>query len=169
MPSWHRPYLRSRVRRTLIYRPLTESGVTAVATRGLPSRPLCVGSSSVKNPVDFGPRHHTCARTEAKLARPRTAPESAHRGIDNSDEFQIMIIFTLHAYRHRPNGTRAQEHNTNRRAPRDRFHKLHRASYKLVPQLCVDAPGSKPSARRGQYALHEHAIQAARLRDASRA
>ena len=53
---------------------------------------------------------HTCARTEAKLARPRTAPESAHRGIDNSDEFQIMIIFTLHAYRHRPRGTQAQEH-----------------------------------------------------------
>ena len=66
---------------------------------------------------------HSGARTEAKLARPRTALESAHRGIDNSDEIQIMIIFTLHAYRHRPRVARGGHKNkstTNRRAPRDR-------------------------------------------------
>ena len=89
---------------------------------------------------------HTCARTEAKLARPRTAPESAHRGIDNSDEFQIMIIFTLHARLPAP-----PEWDTSTRAQQTVEHR---------------EIGRKPSARRGQYALHEQAIQAARLRDA---
>jgi hypothetical protein len=35
------------------------------------------------------------ARTEANLARPRASVVSVRRGIDNSDEFLKMIIFTL--------------------------------------------------------------------------
>ena len=90
---------------------------------------------------------HACARPEAKLAKPRTPPESAHRGIDNGVEFQNMIIFTLHATTTalRDMSTRAQQTVEHREI------------------------GRKPRARRDQYALHEQAIHAARLRDATAA
>ena len=57
-----------------------------------------------------------------------------------------MSIFTLHAYRHRPRGTR-----TSTRAQQTVEHR---------------EIGRKPRARRGQHALPEQAIQAARLREA---
>ena len=90
---------------------------------------------------------HACARPEAKLAKPRTPPESAHRGIDNGVEFQNMIIFTLHATTTalRDMSTRAQQTVEHREI------------------------GRKPRARRDQYTLHEQAIHAARLRDATAA
>jgi hypothetical protein len=111
---------------------------------------------------------HACARTEAKLTRPRTSLVSVHCGIDNSDEFQKLRIFTLRGRLAAIRSDTAREHSnpysTSRCATTHMFGEPQRAFMHMQHALSRLAQRARPNSASNRMAAATALVHAATRR-----